>query len=210
MGVERPATATPCTPQQLVDALVQVWPSELGGTPSLEAACILAAQWALETAEGKDCIAFNIGNAKCADPEGEDFCFFTTEEDLPAAVARELVATDPRCSPKGTWADDATTLPVLFHPKHPTSRFRAFGSLAEGVQVYLRGMWSHWTQAWPAVCQGDPEGFAAGLRQMGYYTAPETAYAADMRHYFDKYLPTLRVPTVPPDAPTQPAPASAP
>src|ERR1700722_2854213 len=208
MGSQLAAHKTPCTAQQLVDALVALWPSELGGSPSLETVCVLASQWALETGNGSSMVCFNIGNEKCPNPAAFDYCHFTTWEDgIPAARARAMVAADSRCTAKGTWpATDApgSVLSVSFHPDHPACRFRAFGSLKEGAQVYLRGMWSHWTAAWPFACKGDPEGFAAGLRQQGYYTAPVATYAADMRHYFDIFMKSVALPSVDPLADTTP------
>lgn len=198
MSIERAATKTPCTPQQFVDALVAIWPSELGGTPSLKAACVLAAQFSLETSHGTSMICWNFGNEKAPDPNAVDYCYFTTWEDLPAKAAR-IALQNSLCAPRfpplaDNPANDPPTISVLFHPKHPTCRFRAFSSLEEGTRYYLHGMWSHWTQAWHYVCVGDPEGFAAGLRAQGYYTAPVEAYAADMRAYFNKYTKTLTVP----------------
>jgi hypothetical protein len=172
MGVELPATRTVCTAQELVDALVAVWPSELGGTPSLECACILAAQWALETAEGHSMICWNIGNEKCPDVRAGDYCYFSTIEIVGGAS-------------------------VLLRPPDPGCRFRAFASLEDGVQHYLRGMWSHWTKAWPFACSGDPAGFAQGLHDQGYYTAAVSGYIAGVERFFGPYMKTLTVKSPP-------------
>ena len=206
MGKQFAATKTPTTPQAMADAIWRVWPGELGGRPSLANVCILLGQWALETADGTSMVAFNVGNAKCADPTDQDYCYFTTwEEGIPAATARAMVANDSRCTPYGTWIDDATVLSVEFHPDHPTCRFRAFATLDDGAQNYLRGMWQRWTDAWPYVCREDPEGFAAALKEQGYYTGPESAYATNVRHYFDQFMKTIVLP-VDPTADTDPSP----
>jgi hypothetical protein len=203
MGIERAATKTPCTPQAFVDALVTVWPSELGGTPSLAAACVLAAQFSLETARGTSMVCWNFGNEKAPDPTTVDYCYFTTWEDLPAKAAR-IALQSPLCAPKNPPladdpADDPPIISVLFHPKHPTCRFRAFATLGDGTQHYLRAMWSHWTLAWSSVCAGDPEGFAQGLHDQKppYYTADPAIYKANMRAYFNQYIKTLTVPVDP-------------
>lgn len=172
MGIERAAAKTPCTAQELVDALVAIWPSEMGGNITLPEACVLAAQWALETGAGASMVAFNIGNLKCPDVNAGDWCMFSTFE----------------------YVDGAR---VDIHPPDPGCRFQAFATLQDGVQNYLHGMWSHWTKAWPSVCAGDPEGFAKGLHDQGYYTAPVASYAAGVRRYFDLYMRTLHVPTEP-------------
>jgi hypothetical protein len=164
------ATKTPATPQQIVDALAAIWPSELGGTgPSLEMACVLASQWAIETDDGRSMIQWNIGNFKY-DGSG-DYCMFSTNE----------------------WIGGVET---TIHPPDPGCRFMAFASIEIGVRYWLRDLYTRWSLAWNAAVSGDPEGFAQGLhdRKPPYYTAPVAQYAAGMRRYFDPFLKTLTVP----------------
>lgn len=198
------ATKTPATPQAVAEALCRVWKIEFGGGyPILPQLCVLLAQFCLETANGTSMVQWNVGNAKSNGTIG-DWCFFTTWEDgIPAAQARAMVAADPRCTPdrrpgKPDW-DDPTSkaLSVFFHPDHPASRFVAFASLDDGVQHYLHGMFARWTKAWPYSCEGDPEGFAYGLKEQGYYTATLASYAADMRARFDHLMATIRMPDDP-------------
>ena len=96
--------------------------------------------------------------------------------------------------------------PVTLHPPDPGCRFRAFATLEDGARDYLRGMYSHWTKAWHYVCAGDPQGFAQGLHDQGYYTASVASYAAGVQHYFDLYVKTLTITatSIPADAPTLP------
>jgi hypothetical protein len=171
MGQQVEATKTPATAQQVADALWSVWPSELGGRPSLPEICVLLAQWDLETAAGQSMICWNVGNVK-QPTDDNDWCMFSTVEYVNGK-------------------------PVTIHPPDPGCRFRAFASLDDGVQQYLHSMWSRWTDAWPSVVEGDPEGFAYGLKQQGYYTAPVAAYAAGVKSRFDKYMATMKLPTDP-------------
>jgi hypothetical protein len=64
----------------------------------------------------------------------------------------------------------------------PGSRFRAYGSLDEGMRSHLallRG--GRYAPAWALGLKGDAEGFARELGRLGYYTAPVAAYVAAMR-----------------------------
>lgn len=115
------------------------------------------------------------------------------------------------------WMMLPTTEYVLGQPIKQRCSFAAFDSLLDGANEYLRQMWSHWTHAWRWLLAGDPEQFAQGLKEQGYYTAPVAQYAAGVRRWFDYYssrlggdldattpeLPPIRgvAPDVTPDAP---------
>jgi hypothetical protein len=165
-------TRTPVSPQELANALVALWPSEVGGSPSLKTIAVLLAQWALETGEGKSMVAYNIGNIKAYDTKAGDYTYFDTTENVNGKT-------------------------VHLKAGEPGTRFRAFSSLPEGAQFYLRGMKSHWTKAWPYALSGDPEGFAQGLYDQHYYTGigdhPVEAYAKGLRAYFDKYMRSINL-----------------
>jgi flagellum-specific peptidoglycan hydrolase FlgJ len=58
-----------------------------------------------------------------------------------------------------------------------TQRFRKYGSLAEAVSNYFTLLsWPGYQPARDALFRGDANGFAAQLRQGGYYTAPLADY----------------------------------
>lgn len=170
---ELPDTRTPCTPQQLVDAIIRIWPGEFGGgqIPSLATACVIASQWALETADGKSMVQWNIGNFKR--PPG--------------------VPGDFTCFPTNEWVNGVE---ITIHPPDPGCRFACYPSLDEGVRAWLKSLYSRWTLAWTGACNGDPAAFAQGLHDQKppYYTAPVSQYIAGMQRYFDIFIKTLTVP----------------
>lgn len=171
-GRELPATRTPTSPQEVANALVALWPSMVGGSPSLKTIATLLSQWALETGEGKSMVQYNIGNIKAYDTKAGDYTYFDTNENINGKT-------------------------VLLKAGQPGTRFRAFASLEDGVRFYLQGMKNHWTKAWPYALSGDPEGFAQGLYDQHYYTGigdhPVDAYAKGLRGYFDKYMRTINL-----------------
>lgn len=66
--------------------------------------------------------------------------------------------------------------------KRITQSWRAYGSLAEAVSDWLRLIsWSRYRAARDALMLGDADGFAAGLRAGGYFTAPLAEYQAGLR-----------------------------
>jgi len=52
-------------------------------------------------------------------------------------------------------------------------------------------MWNRWTKAWPSVVAGDPKGFAQGLHDQGYYTAPVQTYCVGVERWFAFYMSKL-------------------
>jgi flagellar protein FlgJ len=59
--------------------------------------------------------------------------------------------------------------------------FRAYATLDEGAEDYVRLMTQRFSGALPYAATGDLNGFAHALKQAGYYTASETDYAAALR-----------------------------
>jgi hypothetical protein len=168
------ATKTPCTPQELVTALAACWSEVvIGGTPlTLECACVLASQWAIETGEGASMVQWNIGNFKW---DGvSPYCQFQTNEYV-NGVLKTITPPEAGC------------------------QFMAYPNLPTGVKAWLAALQRKWTLAWPSALAGNPEGFAEGLRNQSppYYTGPASVYAAGMRRYFDPFLTSLTLPTDP-------------
>jgi flagellar protein FlgJ len=94
---------------------------------------------------------------------------------------------------------------------HLVDGFRAYGSLAEGAADYVATMRQSFGASLPAAARGDADGFAAALKQRGYFTAHLEDYAASMRALAHDATATGRVHTaVPSSTPSLGALSSAP
>jgi hypothetical protein len=60
-------------------------------------------------------------------------------------------------------------------------QFRAYSTLDEGADDYVRLMLHRFGGAMPSAAQGDLDGFAHALKQAGYYTAGESDYAVALK-----------------------------
>jgi hypothetical protein len=179
------ATKTPCSPQELVEAIAASWPDIAPDAPlTLAVACTLAAQWAIETGEGAACICWNIGNAKWNRDPSVMWTQFTTQEYV-NGVLKTISPPEIGC------------------------QFMAYPNLQAGVTAWLASLSKRWTLAWAAALKGDPTGFAEGLRNQSppYYTAPAATYVAGMLRYFTPFMKSLVLPTADTDPPP---PSSAP
>jgi hypothetical protein len=80
-------------------------------------------------------------------------------------------------SPRGETAR-SKTVEVLGGKKTTiTDGFRAYRSLDEGAEDYVRLMQRQFTSALREAARGSLDGFAHALKEQGYYTASETDYA---------------------------------
>lgn len=177
-----PAKLTFFSEGDLVSTLTSVYKSELGIAPDSDTLAILCAQVALETADGKKCMCFNLGNFKAPnqDQGSVDWCYFATTE----------------YSSQGK--------PIVIRPPDRGCSFAAFATLTDGATYYLRRMYDHWTLAWQAALKGDVEGYAKGLKAQGYYTAPVDSYVKGVKAWFDHYTQVISLSVgethpVPPD-----------
>jgi len=154
MGQEVADRITPCTAQEMLDALAAAWPAVVGSLcTNTDSVRLLCAQWAMETGWGKACHCNNIGNAKAVVGGSYDWCFFATDEIINGRL-------------------------VKFNPPNPGCCFRAFATLREGVvdHLHLLTRQSNFASAWPFVLAGDAAGFCRALKIGGYYTADEGQY----------------------------------
>ena len=134
---------------------------------------------------GKYCHCYNVGNAKSVDGDGRSWTMFACGEEVTEAVAEREVSEHPGLveirrtytNLKGVRMASAWVL-----PPHPWTRFRAFGSLAEGVSDHLMVLQlPRYVGAWEALARGDVDDYAVELKRGGYYTASEMAYARLLR-----------------------------
>ncbi len=143
---------TRARPKEIFAALSEAWPRVIGGEPPRESVLLLVAQWGIETANGRACWNWNLGNVKRV--QGEPW----------------------------TWLNNVWEIlrgqRVTFNPPHPQTHFRAFHSLEDGAEAYLTFLQRKYAGAWDAALSGDPRDFAHRLKELRYYTADEHDYGA--------------------------------
>lgn len=170
---------TPATPTAVFAALVGAWQRLFGETPSDDSVAVLVSQWALETSWGESCFNFNLGNVPAVDGDGNAFTYYPCWEVVSRAEAHELLKAagerkDGKPGPDVVIAnetDDAAAV-VWFYPDHPRCRFRAFSSLEDGAEAYLKTLFHRYKRAWASVLLGSPSGFASDLKALGFFKAP--------------------------------------
>lgn len=188
---------------------------------------VLWAQFAGETADGRACWNWNLGNVKWTHGSGLDYVslagvwegFLVKDEDgdgdIDAGDRAMLVA---RMVATGLWRVDGSAdhakavgpskVSLIATPANPTTFFRAYPSLEAGMRSFVemkRNPASRYAGAWAFVLAGDPEGFARELGRKGYYTASPDAYARAMRAKFDAWMASVAWDEPTAAAPTQPA-----
>ncbi len=145
------ATKTPCSPVDFWPVLADCFGVQAGQAPPRGQLLILAAQWCLETANGRSMVQYNVGNVKHVDGDGLDWTSFTTTEYIDG------------------------------QPHIMTQLFKAYPDLRSGVEAYLHMfLGGRYSNAWPFVLDADPRGFVHALAVRGYFTAPENAYLAGL------------------------------
>lgn len=189
------AKRTPVTVGELVTALRVAWPvvfPTLDATP--DAIAMFAAQVAHETGCGKAMYNFNVGNVKAS--EAALHMFLRTWERLaPAAAAAAVAASTPtaRCEYRdGGHVDAGGKVAVNVFPDHPAGRFRAYASLAEGVEDFMRLFTGRYRPCVDHALAGDAAGFVAGLAERGYFTGSRDDYLRGVQHYLTQALPLAR------------------
>ncbi len=169
-------------PSDVIAALGSAWPAL-----SDEGARTLAAQFMAETGGGRYCFNWNLGNVKAGLDEPHMYLRHVWEVDTPegatSAVARSgglaHVATHEEIAQHG-WACPPGKAIVVFEPPHSACRFKAYGSLEEGIQ--------HWVAYHQRVAgrdaayldfldAGDTVAVAHALKRAHAYTAAESDYA---------------------------------
>ena len=166
-----PPMKTPFTRDEIIAAITTAFNTDMGQPPPHKVMAVLCAQVALETGDGAECIQHNVGNFKAGC--SSDSCSFTTFEYL----GKPPVRTTKVCS------------------------FSAWPSLADGCAYYIRALYTNWPEAWTAACNGDAEGFAAGLKLRDYFTAPVEMYAAGVKRWQAVYAEKLEPDAVPASQP---------
>lgn len=151
-ALEVPRIRTTPTTLEWRDGITAAWDMLFDSAPTVAALSVLWAQWALETARGRACYAWNLGNIKAVPGDGRPYCVLHTFEFIDG---------------KRVEMDD---------------HFRAFPTLLQGALDYLRFLSRpSYAEPWACVLRGDADAFARALKAKGYYTAPVEDYARNLR-----------------------------
>lgn len=124
----------------LYAALRTAWREQVKAEPARSSLLVLMAQWGHETDNGRACLNFNCAGIKWTPGCGADYAPYMTWE----LVNGARVTVE--------------------------QKFRAYPTLVDGVEDYMRVLRRNFGYAWPAVEAGDTAAFAAKLKARGYYT----------------------------------------
>ncbi|HKB12226.1 MAG TPA: hypothetical protein VKD69_16305 [Vicinamibacterales bacterium] len=150
----------------------------------------LTAQFMAETGGGKYCFNWNLGNVKAGAGEPHMYLRNVWEVVSPSAAQQHVagagglahIATDAEIRQHG-WSHPGGTAVVVFQPPHAQCRFRAYTSLQDGAQRWMRhhqAIAARDATYLPALNAADIAAVAHALKQAGYYTAGEADYARAM------------------------------
>ena len=145
------AKRTPTPPAQIRAAIGASYRLQTGADATKPMLDILSAHVAHETGRGASMFNYNFGGIKGTGPSGATARYGT----------REVGSDDQE--------------------RHVVDGFRAYRSLNEGANDYVRMMKDRYPSALAAAARGDSDGFAAALKQRGYFTAHLDDYAAALR-----------------------------
>lgn len=137
------------TPDEVLDAIADAFGAVEGGAPSGKTLEILGAHSAHETGRWKRCPNYNLAGIRGAAPDGGWTSFAT----------HEVVKGVSTLVPPG-----------------PSNRFRAYASLRDAAEDYLRVLKTRFPVGYAAALAGDDVAFVHGLRAQGYFTADPALY----------------------------------
>lgn len=188
---------TRCTPQEMYESLRLAWYSVFGdANPRHESLLILLSHWNIETGEGAHMHNWNVGNVKSVAGDGYLYTWFDNVwEGLSPDHAKLLILKGEATlddDPSHIAAVGPSKIAVKFKAGHPQTRFRAFESLDEGAEKYLRILTMRFSTAINAVTAGDPDEFVRILASHGYFTANAGAYDKALKLRLSSYMKTIK------------------
>lgn len=177
---ELPDKLTPVTIPELWNALLLKWES-LNVPPRRCAVELKLAHIHLETSL-TSCHNYNLGNVKSVRDDGRCWQYFACGEEIPESKLAQVEALGPglvtvkaryqRGDERGM---GAPWVSIWIVPRHPWTRFAAFETLADGVELQLRYLRTH-PGVLAALQSGDPRAYNDQLVAAGYYTAGAAQY----------------------------------
>lgn len=167
---ELPALATPIRRAGLLACFDEWHAGQYPNLPSFSKpfACALIAQWCVETGAGARCFNWNIGNVRWTKGCGQHYQLLPCSEVVNGHEAH-YSPPDMRCA------------------------FRAFATVAEGVEDYLVTLERDFPDAFRSAVWGDPVRFVLRLAKAHYYTALPGAYAAGFVAWLETNAETFEV-----------------
>jgi peptidoglycan hydrolase-like protein with peptidoglycan-binding domain len=162
VATELPDKPTPMSGEDVTEAISAGYQQVLKSIPSPNVLSLLVAEAAYETGNfGRGIHNFNFGNKKFSsgDPHFQYF----------------------RCNEVINGVDQ------YFDPPDPHCKFAAYANPAQAAEAFVRLLHgrSVW---WNGLQSGNPTAFVSALKQGGYFTGDETAYAAGVAKYAKDYI----------------------
>jgi len=138
--------------------LHEAWKKIFDETPSFNTIVILLSQTALETGRWAKMYNYNWGNIKSHSDDGHYWTMYDCSEII---NGREF----------------------FFHPPHDQCKFRAYRSVEDGAEDYIRlvSKKKNYEIAFRALKRGDVDTYTRALKQGGYFTANLFHYLKSMR-----------------------------
>lgn len=162
MGKQVPKTNTPVSDAQMAQAIINVWRRMFGTAPSKEQVYMIMAQNAIETGGKRESMHnYNVGNIIVGSTDHDYF------------LGGDWMYTDKSETKK----------------KNITQKFRAYNSLEDGVEDYLKvlsGM-KRYAPAWQHIMHPDIQAYSKALHDAGYYGAKEEVYTKGLMAQFGRF-----------------------
>lgn len=162
----------------------------------------LAAQFIHETAAGRYCFNWNLGNVKSKTDQlhmylrnvWEVVDARRAEGEVAKSGGLARIATEKEKKDHG-WSCRPGQDVVVFSPPHWQCRFRAYASLEEGAQRWVAHHRDTIAKKHPEFLThlnaGDVAAVANTLKDAGYFTANSETYARSMKAIIDKEFQTV-------------------
>jgi hypothetical protein len=162
MGKQVPKTNTPVSDAQMAQAIINVWQRLFGTVPSREQVYMVMAQNAIETGGKRESMHnYNVGNIITG---GADHDYF---------LGGDWMYTDKSETQK----------------KNITQKFRAYNTLEEGVEDYLKVLskMKRYSEAWQHIMHPDVRAYSKALHDAGYYGAKEEVYTKGLLAQYNRF-----------------------
>lgn len=145
---------------------------------------VLVAFSAQETARWRSCWNYNLGNVKADDKWPGSYTCLTNVWEILNGVKRWFSPTGETAGKSGAPVGPRYTNP----PGHPQTRFRAYASLAEGVDGFVAKMVGKYRPALDVLTAGgSSDAFVAALKRAYYFTGDLAGYQNSVRSFLREF-----------------------